>query len=125
SAHAAIEALKADVERRTQKLIVAEKIPLQLPRIGLAPAIPFALLLAAFYLVGPLEWMQVASAKATTEKERKQIEAQTKVLSKKLAERKKEIAESALDEDLKELTAKLDEVSRELSENKKVGVKEA
>lgn len=125
AAHAAIEALKADVERRIEKISVAEKIPVRLPRTGWIPAVPFAAVLALSYFVGPLEWIQSASAKQTTAEERKQIENQTKLLSKKLAERKKEIAESNLDEDLQELTAKLDDVSRELTENKNVGVKDA
>lgn len=124
-AHAALEALRADVERRTKDILVAEKLPVQAPRNSWIPAVPLIALFALSYLLGPFDWVPSASAKSVQEQERKQIEAQTKVLTKKLEERKKQIEESGLDEDLQELTAKLEEVSRDLAGDKKIGVKDA
>lgn len=117
-------ALAADVERRVANLNVADRFTIQLPRSAwLAPVSAAAIVILAT-LVGPLEWAAPASAAPVSEAEKERIAEETKVLSKKLAERKKEAAENQLGEKLEELTEKIDNATKAVAKSN-AGVKDA
>lgn len=121
----AAQALVRDVESRTADLHVPERIRIALPRFGWAPLVPLTALVLIAAFVGPLDWFGRAAAKTVPVEERQRIVDETKALEKKLAEHKKQLEQAGLDEDLKALTAKIEEATRQLSENNKLTAREA
>jgi len=109
-------ALMEDVQRRTESLVVAEKIPVMAPRFSWAPALTLAVLAAAAF-VTPFESNQ-AAANSKNESERKDAaKEQTAVLAKKLADREKKekAADPEVAKDLKGIAAKVDDINKELN----------
>jgi hypothetical protein len=109
-------ALMEDLERRTESLVVAEKIPVKAPRFSWAPALTLAVLVGVA-LVTPFEANQ-AVANSRNEVERKEAaKEQTAVLAKKLADREKneKAANPEVTKDLKGIAAKVDDISKDLT----------
>jgi uncharacterized coiled-coil DUF342 family protein len=118
--------LRVDVAERTAKLEVAEKTPIALPRYSWAPAMPLALLVGAAFLA-PLTVNKASAKSVTSPEERKQVVAKTESLAKKIAERqqKEKAADPELQKELKHLTGKIDELSKELDKNKSMNPQDA
>jgi chromosome segregation ATPase len=118
------QALARDVAARVKDLVVAERVPIRWPRFGWMPLVPLAALIALGTLVGPLDWLNRADARAATPEERARIVEETKALEKKLQEHKQRLEEAG-DESLKDLTAKVEAVARDITENKQLTAREA
>ena len=113
-------ALMEDLERRTESLVVAEKIPVKAPRFSWAPALTLAVLVGVA-LVTPFEANQ-AAANSRNEVERKEAaKEQTAVLAKKLADREKneKAANPEVAKDLKGIAAKVDDISKDLTKRER------
>ncbi|MFO0948733.1 MAG: hypothetical protein U1D30_22885 [Planctomycetota bacterium] len=123
--HPAGLALAADVEKRAEKMAVGEKIPVRLPRRAWVPALPLAAAILIGVFVGPTPWFQQANAKAPSQQDRERIVEQATVLEKKLAERKQELADGKLDEELAALTTKIEKATKEIAGDKDLTPKEA
>ena len=118
-------ALRNDVERRLDGLVVREHVPIRLPKHGWVPVAALALLLAIGYLVGPLDWLKPAAAHAVRPPERQRIVQEAQLLSKRIQERKKRLDEGDGAEELKELATQVDSISTEITRNQKLDTKEA
>ncbi|MGL5094202.1 MAG: hypothetical protein ACRDD1_01345, partial [Planctomycetia bacterium] len=119
------KAFAADVAQRVERLEVAEKIPVPLPKRGWLPLAPLAALVVTGAFLSPAEWTTSAAGRSASEQEKERIASETKVLETKLAERRKEADEKDLDPSLKELTNKIDAANRELAQDRKGGVEDA
>lgn len=125
AAHPAAVALAEDVEKRTSGMEVGERIPVAWPRRAWLPTVPLAAMIAVGVLVGPAPWFQQASAKAPSQEERERVVEQATILEKRLAERKQELEDSKLDEELAALATKIEKATKDIASDKKLSTKEA
>lgn len=117
--HPAVQALAADVERRTDSIDVAESLPIRLPRYGWLPALPIGAAIVILTLVGPLEWTQQSVARETSAEEQARVAEEAKQLAQQAKEREKSLAEKGASEELKDVAAQIEKAAREIKEDKK------
>lgn len=75
--------------------------------------------------MGPLAGVGPEPARASTEKERERIAAESTLLEKKIAERKKDLAALAGDKDLERFAEKIEEAARDLKADPNVRAEDA
>lgn len=122
---AARQALAADAEARLEGIVVGDQFGLKLPERFWLPGVPAALLVVLGSLVGPFDWFDQKAAANPSEVERERIATETKVLEKRLAERRAAAAMEGVDAKLGDLTAKVEEAAREIGSNKKIAAEDA
>ena len=119
------QALVADVERRAEKINVAESLPIQLPRWSWLPTIPVAILIGIISFVGPMEWTTKSQAREASAEERERVAEEAKELAQRIKEQEKKLDETGASEELKDVAAQIEKAAREIKEDKKSSPEQA